>query len=420
MLPATVWTVGSAHYNSLLKAKQTELEMMSYVLISDFEINNNVVDMPILVFDERLNIPQSGYAGYIKLNDTLVWRSASALESLSLRPQSPPSVGESRFVLDEANARFLYWFTAEFVAEAQYVPVQFIITNHTVDVAAEHAVYMRSIWQYGALLTLVVAFLLLISLLSVLLPLRTLLQQLKQAQLGKTRALTGVYPSELAQTQIAINQLLENEDVQKQRLQNLAQDLAHALKTPLSVIQNHRHLPPEIHAELDTVQAIIQRQLKRPAHSGVTWTKAIDIANIIQKTMSGLQKIYPHIDFKTVTPPTAPLLHIDEADAYELLGNLIDNAAKAATSQVLVALVRQEHYIVITIEDDGAGVAEADKHAILIRGQRLDTYAKGQGLGLAIVNELIDLYQAKLDITNSELGGAKFMIRFVQTSSLGD
>jgi two-component system sensor histidine kinase PhoQ len=85
-----------------------------------------------------------------------------------------------------------------------------------------------------------------------------------------------------------------------------------------------------------------------------------------------------------------------------------------------VALVRQEHYIVITIEDDGAGVAEADKHAILIRGQRLDTYAKGQGLGLAIVNELIDLYQAKLDITNSELGGAKFMIRFVQTSSLGD
>lgn len=418
MLPALVWSVSSAHYASLLKSKETELAMMSYVLLSAFEINNNVIDMPAVVYDERLNIPQSGYQGYIKLNDSLVWQSASTLEPIPSRSLPVASVGESRFIVNTEKSLFLYTFTAEFTSENQYIPIQFSVVNHMRDVAAEHAVFTRSLWQYGALLTSVVALLLLLILLSVIKPLQHLMAQLQQAENGKIRALTGHYPKELAQAKISINNLLENEDFQKKRLQNLGQDLAHSLKTPLSVMQNQPHLSPELQQEIQTIEQIIQRQLNRPALGQNAWVEQIDILPILSKTMQSLQKIYPPIVFtldQDITPSQSHNvleLPIEQTDAYELFGNLIDNAAKAARSKVMVQITREDKRLIVAVHDDGTGIPTAQRKNILERGQRLDTYTSGQGIGMAMVSDITDLYHATLQITESDFGGAKVAVIF--------
>lgn len=413
-----MWSVSSAHYASLLKSKETELAMMSYVLLSAFEINNNRIDMPVEVYDERLNIPQSGYQGYIKLNDSLIWQSASTLEPISSRSLPVASVGEGRFVVNQKKSLFLYTFTAEFTSENQYIPIQFSIVNHMRDVAAEHAVFTRSLWQYGALLTGVVALLLLVSLLSVVKPLQHLISQLQEAEQGKKRALTGHYPKELDQAKHSINSLLENEDFQKKRLQNLGQDLAHSLKTPLSVMQNQPNLSVELQQEIQTIQEIIQRQLKRPALQQNVWVEQIDILPILSKTINSLEKIYPHITFSWSINSeqnhvnTELKLPIEQTDAYELFGNIIDNAAKAAHTRVKVHIEHENKRSTIAIHDDGAGIPTAQRKNILERGQRLDTYTSGQGIGMAMVSDISDLYHAKLQITESNLGGAKVAVTF--------
>jgi two-component system sensor histidine kinase PhoQ len=99
-----------------------------------------------------------------------------------------------------------------------------------------------------------------------------------------------------------------------------------------------------------------------------------------------------------------------------MLGNLLDNACKAAKSNVLLSIYKENEHLVICVEDDGSGIASAQKSLILERGKRADTYSQGHGIGLAIVQDLVFSYEGALDIGKSEtLGGAKFTIRFRQS-----
>ena len=96
----------------------------------------------------------------------------------------------------------------------------------------------------------------------------------------------------------------------------------------------------------------------------------------------------------------------------EMLGNLLDNAHKAAKGQVEVKIIGSSG-LSIDISDDGKGLAQNQIKEILQRGHRADTYQQGHGIGLAIVKDLVDSYQGKLNITGkSSLGGANFSIKF--------
>jgi signal transduction histidine kinase len=121
-------------------------------------------------------------------------------------------------------------------------------------------------------------------------------------------------------------------------------------------------------------------------------------------------KIHPQVDIRYDSPePGAPWFRGDEADLEEITGNLLDNACKWSKGEVRVRLGSERTAagvsLLIRIEDDGAGLSEADAQKVLRRGVRLDEKTPGSGLGLDIVKELVDVYGGSLQLKRSALGG---------------
>ena len=127
LLPILALTVANAYQASLLKAKQIELESMTYALIATFEMDDNQINMPFNVFDDRLNMPQSGYQALIVLNQTGVWQATSSTTDIAPLALPQPRSGQALFV-DQPKGLgdiFVYAFTAEFESENQYIPIKF-------------------------------------------------------------------------------------------------------------------------------------------------------------------------------------------------------------------------------------------------------------------------------------------------------
>jgi two-component system sensor histidine kinase PhoQ len=104
----------------------------------------------------------------------------------------------------------------------------------------------------------------------------------------------------------------------------------------------------------------------------------------------------------------------DETDLMELCGNVLDNACKAAKNNVLVSAKTAGAWLTISIEDDGPGIPANKKTMLLERGTRLDTYAEGHGIGMALVADLVSIYEGRMQIEDSDLGGASIIIKFPQ------
>jgi two-component system sensor histidine kinase PhoQ len=102
----------------------------------------------------------------------------------------------------------------------------------------------------------------------------------------------------------------------------------------------------------------------------------------------------------------------DITDLMEILGNVIDNACKAAFKQVTVTVLANVNKLLIHIEDDGPGIPKDKREQLLERGTRLDSYKEGQGIGMAVVADLVSAYQGQLEIKQSDLGGAKLTLIF--------
>ena len=414
LLPSLAFTVSTAFKDSLLKAKQTELESMAYALIATFEIDGSQINMPFNVFDDRLNMPQSGYQAFIVLNQTVVWQSTSS--TLQPTPLTYPSAktGEQIFA-DELTSlpnTFLFTFTAEFESENQFIPIKFYLLEDQGAFHRELATFNQSLFRNGVWVALLISGLLLLSLLSVVSPVKHLVSQLSKAAKGTPNqdevvSLSGAYPKELNAVKDSVNALLISESQQRTRFKHALQDLAHSLKTPLSVLQGDEAISESSKAPILQIDQIIQRQLSRSVLGKAGWQQHIDVCELLQKIIDSMHKIYRdkglRINFRAI--PAGFLYPIDTTDAYELFGNILDNACKAARSEVTVTLQAdsrtnsQVH--IISISDDGPGIPEAMQSDMLTRGKRLDTYHQGHGIGLATVSDLVEMYGATLEVHSS-------------------
>lgn len=151
LLPSLALTVSNAYQDSLIKAKQSELESMTYALIASFEIDGSQINMPFNVFDDRLNMPQSGYQALIVMNQTTVWQSSSSMLNATPLAYPQAQIGQSIFS-DSPNAiphAFLYTFTAEFESENQYIPIKFYIIEDKSAYYAELDTFNQSLLQNG-------------------------------------------------------------------------------------------------------------------------------------------------------------------------------------------------------------------------------------------------------------------------------
>jgi len=427
MLPIIGLTLTKAFERQLTLAMKNELKAYSYSIFTVAEVENNQLIMPDALLENQFNISQSGLYALITVlaknnqvithKSKVLWQSQSLL-TLSLPSVLPaPDVGQtilSKINL-EGNSHLLYSFSASFSDNGQ----AFEITLHLIKDQQEFLIalddFKQKLWTWLFALMMVFIFVQIIWLLWTLKPLSVLTNELEQIEKGKKKALDASYPLELQQVTKQLNALLVTEENQRKRYRNALSDLAHSLKNPLAVIQSEAGVSPNSTEQLQLINQIIEHQLKRAQSAGQSsWHLGVNVKQIVDKLTSTLSKIYQdkNLSFTEDIDSNATFKG-DKADLMEILGNVLDNACKAAQQNILISVSVKNNQLVIEIADDGKGIDKSQQAVILSRGGRADTYQAGHGIGLAIVNDLVSSYQGQLFIGRSTvLSGAVFTITF--------
>lgn len=257
-------------------------------------------------------------------------------------------------------------------------------------------------------------------------PLQALQRGLQDVQQARTTRLQGAFPAEMQPLVDDFNAVLERNAEVVERARTQAGNLAHALKTPLSVLENAACAPaPSDGAAL----AALAREQVQVARRHIDWhlarSRVAASAHLpgqrtaLESVVGGLVRVMNKVHAGrgvdiTVALPDAPLFFAGEAqDLQEMLGNLLDNACKWAQSTVRLqaqVLGGQPSQMVVSVEDDGPGIGAAQRAQAVERGVRLDETVPGTGLGLAIVQDLAALYGGRLDLEPADLGGLRVVL----------
>ena len=250
-------------------------------------------------------------------------------------------------------------------------------------------------------------------------PLRQLGREIEQLERGDIDQLTEAVPLEVQPLVVEVNRLLMVMGRRLDRSRNALGNLAHALKGPLNLLTqlaDRSETPATLKQELHQHTAALQQQIEheliraRLAGSGSAGQR-FNPAEELPALITVLERIYHDKKIKfDYHAPQQNLSNVDRHDLLELLGNLLDNAAKWAKANVRCT-IEQTEAIHIVVEDDGCGVSEEELAALTQRGHRIDESLPGHGLGLAIVKEIVELYNGTLQLDRSpELDGLRVQV----------
>jgi len=258
-------------------------------------------------------------------------------------------------------------------------------------------------------------------------PLRKLQQAVADMRSGKAQRITlAKLPVEVAPLVDELNGLIVHNEKQAEEARRHAGNLAHALKTPLTVVMNAAtaqapDLADTVIREAATMRRQVDHHLARAravGRRGHTHSRA-DAWIALQAVERAVGRLYGHVRIDMTGEKTAQV-HVERQDLDEMLGNLVENAAKYGGGSVFVTVVKDSgstpgaggKFVEFQIEDDGPGIAEADRIRIFDRGVRLDSGKPGTGLGLAIVRDVAEIYGGSVTLDESEdLGGLLARLR---------
>lgn len=264
------------------------------------------------------------------------------------------------------------------------------------------------------------AFLIVASILQLILglrPLAALNEGIVRIRERRASQLTGSYPSEFRSTVAAVNALLETQEAMMGKARQRAADLAHGLRTPLTVLSNDAltlrdkgdgTMADELEHLASVMRNHVERELAlaRISASAELRRADADVATIVDELVRILKRAPSgerlRFDIDGLNTEAVPM---DPADFRELIGNLLENAVKWARAEIRIRWWRDEVGQHLTISDDGPGVPEHELDNLTRRGWRLDTVLPGSGLGLSIVREIVDVYRIGFTLRNIEAGG---------------
>jgi len=245
-------------------------------------------------------------------------------------------------------------------------------------------------------------------------PLFALRREIAEVRRGKSDQILGAYPTELTPLAEELNALMaHNQDIVERQRTHVG-NLAHALKTPLSVLLAEADLQPGSLASIVTRQAKAMRlqvdhhlRRARAAARAQGLGERTSVAEVLDELSRTLGRIYAAKPMTIDWDADEDLFFLGERqDLLELAGNAMENACKWGASNVRVrAQAESDEQLTLTIEDDGPGLAPDQRAAVLARGARLDETAPGSGLGLSIMDDLIRSYGGALSLGDSRLGG---------------
>lgn len=260
-------------------------------------------------------------------------------------------------------------------------------------------------------LGLVIA-LLLSSLLQVrlgLIPLRRLRAKLSEVRAGTAECVGSHYSPDLDPLAEELDLVLARNAKIVARARGHAADLSHALKKPLSILGADRTVRENtlLHQQIASMSRLIDRHLAR-AGSGAGSFSQIAVAERIGGLVALMQNLHRtrHLSWENRIAPELTWRG-EPTDFEEMLGNLLDNAAKWARSRILITAHSAQHELHIQIDDDGPGLSAAQISESGIRGRRFDETVEGSGLGLVITSDIADTYGGDLALEKSPLGGLR-------------
>jgi signal transduction histidine kinase len=246
-------------------------------------------------------------------------------------------------------------------------------------------------------------------------PLETLRVAVRNVIAKRTAHLDVAAPREVQPLADEINRLLDSQEKALVRARSRATDLAHGLKTPLQVLsadiralrkKGETELANEIEKSAGAIRRHVERELARARlASGVSGKAsshvsevALGVVAVVKRTPSGKQLLFKIDVAEDLTAP------IDEGDLSEILGNLVENAARFARSLVRINASATASEVVIVVADDGPGIPDADRESALSRGVQFDSKGGSSGLGLAIVSDIVEAYGGNLTMSNADQG----------------
>ena len=278
----------------------------------------------------------------------------------------------------------------------------------------------------GALVVMAAGMLLIRSGLS---PINQLRTRLTGVHEGRDRRVEGDYPTEVQPLINDLNGLLDHREETVRRAIAKAGDLAHGLNTPLSVLahQADRVRDASQPALADAIAEQVERMRRQidyhlaharaAASSAAPGTQCV-VATSVQGLARTLEELYADrgISIDVEVPP-AHIVRAQREDVDEMVGNLLENACKWATSRVMVSSDQHDGRVAIVVDDDGSGLAPALREVVLQRGVRADEAAPGSGFGLAIVRDLAEVYGGSISLADAPLGGLRARLSLPACSS---
>jgi signal transduction histidine kinase len=246
-------------------------------------------------------------------------------------------------------------------------------------------------------------------------PLHEIEDKLSDVRAGRRDRLDGEYPRELASVVKEINTLILQNRKVVERARTHVGNLAHALKTPLAVLLNESHggtdkLSDLVRRQSEAMSSNVQHYLKRAqaaAQAEVLGART-DMREPVEGIARMLERLHRDKNLAIdVDIDDRAVFRGERGDLDELVGNLLENAAKWCKSRINVKVSRLDDGIELIVDDDGPGLAPEHRAAALERGKRLDETAPGTGLGLSIVTELTDIYGGRFYLEDSPIGGLR-------------
>jgi signal transduction histidine kinase len=244
-------------------------------------------------------------------------------------------------------------------------------------------------------------------------PLRRVRQEVTAIRSGDKTRISDEFPTEIRPLTEEINQLLAHSEAQAEEARRHAGNLAHALKTPLTVITNAATAQSADLADTVCREALVMRRqvdhhLARARAIGRR--AAAQSRSTVWESLEAVQRAVDRL-YEGVTVDIAgshkAQVRVERQDLDEMLGNLVENAAKYGGGRVFVTVEPNNRMVDVLVEDDGPGIPEEKRGELFVRGARLDTTGKpGTGLGLAIVRDVAEIYGGSVRLEESEdLGG---------------
>lgn len=396
--------------NTLADSFDERLTSLLRILLGSAEIGpSGAIVLARPIGDPRFEQVYSGWYWTISHDSRNALRSRSLWDLEFAAKQAPVSATPRLRNVQDALGKRLRVAEQTVDLPGIAVPVTFTVAGDLASLEEDARDFNRLLWLSLIVLGAGLVLAVLAQVSFGLRPLRKVTANIERVRVGAAQTLKTTGTRELDTLVEEINTLLDQNRRTLDRARANAADLAHALKTPLSVVRSamaQEHSEDLVHVE--AMQRIIDRHLARAASAGPRRGVTTAVRPVVEALMRGMAKIHSEraLSFDTHVADGA-IFAGDAEDLEEMLGNLLDNACKWARSRVAIRVATQSQRLQVSIEDDGPGISAEQQSLSVERGQRFDEATPGTGLGLAIVTDLAALYGGALALGASPLGGAK-------------